>query len=334
VQARSKFKKLMRDNGIARTAVVGGGVIGASWAALFLANGLSVIVNDPDATTATRVMATIEGARPVLSGLGYDTDRMTDGLSFETDLAAAVHSADLVQECGPERLDFKKQIWRAIEAAAPKHALLLSSSAGIPASAQSRDMIEPSRLILGHPFNPPYLMPLVEVVPSSVSNTGTVSRVLAFYRGLGKVAVELKREEPGFVADRLQAALFRESVSLVRDGVVSMRDLDDIVTSSIGIRWAANGPFLSFHLGRETDGLRHFIAHLSKSMETLWESFGDVSFDKSTNTLLIEQARHFYRDHAVSGPTELRDAREVAVLNAIASVNQTSDSQPEHRRDI
>jgi ketoreductase RED1 len=143
-----------------------------------------------------------------------------------------------VQENGPEKIAFKRKLWAAIEAAAPEDALLLSSSSSIPASEQNRDMVDPGRLIIGHPFNPPHLMPLVEVVPSAASNPDLVVRAMAFYREVGKVPLELKKEIPGFVANRLQAAIFRECVYLVREGIVSIRDLDAIVTM-LGLRWAA-----------------------------------------------------------------------------------------------
>ncbi|WCM19757.1 3-hydroxyacyl-CoA dehydrogenase NAD-binding domain-containing protein [Paraburkholderia bryophila] len=314
----------LRSSKVERATIIGGGVIGASWAALFLANGLSVTVNDPDPAISGKVEAVIRGALPALRDLGYQTDGLTDRLSFSSDLAAAVASADLIQECGPERADFKQDLWRRIELAAPAHALLLSSSSSIPASVQNTHMVDPGRLIIGHPFNPPHLMPLVEVVPTEKSDASTVARVMSFYRGVGKVALELKKEIPGFVANRLQAAIFRECMYLVREHVVSMRDLDDIVTSSLGVRWATNGPFLSFHLGGGAGGMAHFVEHLGKGgMEKLWATFGDVSFDDATCRLLVEQASEFYGGRSIDALAEDRDAKEVAIINALASVADT-----------
>lgn len=313
----------LRASGVARATVVGGGVIGASWAALFLANGIAVTINDPDPDIADKVKAIIGGAVQALAGLGYRTDGLLDRLGFQSDLAAAVAAADLVQECGPEKVDFKQDLWRRIEAAAPKDALLLSSSSSIPAWAQNGAMAEPARLIIGHPFNPPHLMPLVEVVPTGGSDPATVARAMAFYRGVGKVALELKKEIPGFVANRLQAAIFRECMYLLREGVVSMRDLDDIVTSSLGIRWATNGPFLSFHLGGGAGGMAHFVEHLGKGgMEKLWATFGAVSYDEPTSRLLIDQAQLYYGDRSIDALAEVRDEKEVAIITALAAVEQ------------
>lgn len=316
-----------RTSGVARVTIVGGGVIGASWAALFLANGLSVTINDPDPAIAGKVTDVIESAIPALAGLGYGVDALTDELGFEGDLPTAVAEADLVQECGPERLDFKTDLWRRIEAAAPKAALLLSSSSSIPASAQNSAMAEPGRLIIGHPFNPPHLMPLVEVVPTREADPATIARVMAFYGEMGKVALELKKEIPGFVANRLQAALFRECMYLLREGVVSMRDLDDIVTSSLGVRWATNGPFLSFHLGGGEGGMAHFVEHLGKGgMQKLWATFGEVSYDDPTCQLMIDQARRYYGDRSITALAEIRDRKEVAVINALAAADQSAAS--------
>lgn len=327
MEGRNGMEQARQAAGIRHATVIGGGVIGASWAALFLANGLDVTVNDPDPDIARKVEALVEGAAPALAGLGYQTEGLRKRLSFEADLATAIAGTDLIQECGPERLDFKQALWARIEAAAPKEALLLSSSSSIPASAQNKQMAQPGRLIVGHPFNPPHLMPLVEVVPSDESDPATVARVMAFYRGIGKVALELKKEIPGFVANRLQAAIFRECMYLAREKVASIRDIDDIVMSSLGIRWATNGPFLSFHLGGGAGGMAHFVEHLGKGgMEKLWQTFGAVSYDDETCRLLIDQAQEFYGNRSIDELGQIRDERQVAVITALDKLQK--DGEP------
>ncbi|MGO4449839.1 3-hydroxyacyl-CoA dehydrogenase NAD-binding domain-containing protein [Phyllobacterium sp. TAF24] len=311
----------LQASGVQKATIVGGGVIGASWAALFLAHGVAVTINDPDPLIADKVKVLIDGAIPALSELGCCTDGMMERLSFEQDLAMAVADVDLIQECGPERIDFKNDLWRRIEAASADNTLFLSSSSSIPASVQSGSMKQPERLMIGHPFNPPHLMPLVEVVPVPKCDRTLVARVMAFYRGVGKVPLELKKEIPGFVANRLQAAIFRECMYLVREGIVSIRDLDDIVTNSLGIRWASNGPFLSFHLGGGSGGMAHFVEHLGKGgMEQLWSTFGSVSFDFETSRLLIDQAQEFYGDRSIMELAENRDEKQVAILKALDGV--------------
>ena len=165
-----------------KTAVViGGGVIGASWAALFLVNRLKVIISDPDPEIESKAKALITAALPALKALGYETTDVEANLSFEKNNAQAVAAADIVQECAPEKVEFKQALWKTIEEAAPKHALLFSSSSTIPASAQFTQMVDQSRLLIGHPFNPPHLMPLVEVVPTPKTDPEITAEALAFY---------------------------------------------------------------------------------------------------------------------------------------------------------
>ena len=304
-----------------KTAVViGGGVIGASWAALFLVNGLKVVISDPDPEIASKAKTLIAAAVPALKALGYEAPDVDTNLSFEKDNVKAVAEADFVQECAPERLEFKQALWKTIEAAAPAHALLLSSSSTIPASMQFAQMANPERLLIGHPFNPPHLMPLVEVVPSPKTDPELTGRAVQFYRAMGKVALEIKKEIPGFVANRLQAAIFQESVFLVAEGVVTLDQLDDIMTSSLGIRWATSGPFLSFHLGGGAGGLTHFIEHLGPPMEQAWAHLGKAAFDEKTKALLSEQLALTYGKSEFAALSEVRDDKEVAVINGLAQV--------------
>jgi ketoreductase RED1 len=190
-----------------------------------------------------------------------DLTDSTDALRFDPEVASAAAGTDVVQENGPERPEVKQQLWSAIEAGAPANALLASSSSGIPASVMSQAMRQPGRLIIGHPFNPPHLVPLVEVVPSPGTDPEVVEAAVAFYRAMGKQPQVLSREIPGFVANRLQAALFREAAHLVAQGVVTEQELDGVVTSSIRMRWAVAGPFQTFHLGGGPGGLADFIVH-------------------------------------------------------------------------
>jgi ketoreductase RED1 len=301
-------------------AVIGGGVIGASWAALFLVNRLNVVISDPDPDIESKVKDVIDAALPALADLGYEIGDIEANLSFEPDNATAVAAADLVQECAPERLEFKQALWQTIEAAAPADALLCSSSSTLPASAQNTLMTDRSRLLIGHPFNPPHLMPLVEVVPTPLTNPELTTRAVAFYNGVGKVAMPLKKEITGFVANRLQAAIFQESIHLVTEGVVTLDQLDNVVTSSLGIRWATCGPFLSFHLGGGPGGLTHFMEHLGPPLEVMWQNLGKASFDEPTKALLNAQLAPSYAAVPYDTLSELRDAEEVAVISALNEV--------------
>jgi ketoreductase RED1 len=311
--------------------VVGGGVIGASWTALFLVNGLKVVLSDPDPAIADQVRGIIQSALPALQALGYQVLDVQRQLAFQSDTALAVAQADIVQECGPETVAFKTALWKTVEAAAPKEALLCSSSSTIPASTQYTEMQDRSRLLICHPFNPPHLMPLVEVVPSPQTQPDIVARALSFYRSIGKVALEIKKEIPGFVANRLEAAIFQEAVYLVAEGVVTMDQLDDIVTSSLGIRWATSGPFLSFHLGGGPGGLGHFVDHLGPAMEAAWAHLGKARLDGVTKTLLLHQLAESYGGGSFPHLAEVRDSKEVAVIKGLAQAR--SPTAYPHRGD-
>jgi len=301
-----------------RAAVVGSGVIGISWTALFLARGLAVTVSDPLPDIEQRCRAGLREIAPTLAQLGLPVHDLTDetgALTFEPDVAKAVAAADVVQENGPERPDVKQKLWATIESGAPSHALFASSSSSIPASVMGQEMQEAGRLVVGHPFNPPHLVPLVEVVPGKTTDGAVVEQAVAFYRAMGKRPQVLRREIPGFVANRLQAALFREAVNLVALGVVAEQELDDIVTSSIGLRWAVAGPFQTFHLGGGPGGLADFLVHLGPAMTALWSQLGAPALDTQTIDLLTEQAKQF--DGSLIRLAARRDDAQIKLMQAL-----------------
>jgi ketoreductase RED1 len=315
--------------GYRRATVVGGGVIGISWTALFLAHGLEVTVCDPLPDVAERVRAGLREIAPTLAQLGLPVDDLTDStdaLRFDPDLASAVAGTDVVQENGPERPEVKQQLWSTIEGGAPATALLASSSSGIPASVMSQTMRRPGRLIIGHPFNPPHLVPLVEVVPSPGTDPEVVEAAVAFYRAMGKQPQVLSREIPGFVANRLQAALFREAVYLVAQGVVTEQELDAVVTSSIGMRWAVAGPFQTFHLGGGPGGLADFIVHLGPGLEGLWAILGQARLDADTTRLLTTQAEHF--GGTVAELATRRDQAQIRLMQALGELGAADQQAP------
>lgn len=306
-----------------RATVIGGGVIGISWTGLFLAHGMDVVVSDPRPDARDQVLAGLAEIAPALAELGLPIDDLTARLHFEADLATAVADADVVQENGPERLAVKQEIWQTVEQAAPAHALLATSTSGIPATAIARAMRQPERLVVGHPFNPPHLVPLVEIVPGERTSAQVLCQARDFYAALGKKPQILRKEIPGFVANRLQSALFRECVHLVSEGVVTEAELDEIVTDSIGLRWAAAGPFRTFHLGGGPGGLPHFIQHLGHAMEAAWPGLGSPAFDEPTVALLTEQAEQAFGNVPVGELAARRDRAQIALMRALAETPDT-----------
>jgi len=306
--------------------VIGAGVIGASWTALFLAHGLNVVVNDPQPNIETTLKGALLKIAPTLRELGLPHESLDRSLRFEPDLERAVAGADLVQENGPERPEWKQQLWARIENAVPKHALLLSSSSARPATEQGREMKDASRLLVGHPFNPPHLIPLVEIVPGERTDPDAIADAVAFYEALGKVPRVLKKEIQGFVANRLQRAIMREACYLVQESVVTIDELDDIVTSSIGLRWAVNGPFSSFHMGGGPEGLKSFFQHLGKNMAASFNVIPPVELDDKLQHRIIDQAAASFGKIPIPQMERQRDNAQVALLRSLASQNEKDRS--------
>lgn len=307
-------------NRYSKVTVIGAGVIGASWTALFLAHGLMVVVNDPRPDVETIVRDYIRNNLSTLSELGLPTDNLEKRLSFEADLERSVAGADLVQENGPERIEFKQDLWERIGKVVGEHALMLSSSSAKTATEQALKMSRPGRLLVGHPFNPPHLIPLVEVVPGEKTSPEAVDDAVAFYAALGKVPRVVRKEMPGFVANRLQRAIFRECCYLVIQGVVKVDELDDIVTSSIGLRWAADGPFRSFHLGGGAGGFKSFFKQFGPGLNEAWKNMAAVDLDEAAQDKIIAQAEASF---AAQPPEQLeseRDAKQLAIIRALKAV--------------
>lgn len=263
------------DPGIKRVAIVGTGVIGASWAACFLAHGLDVIATDPAPGAETALYKYVKAAWPALTSLGLLPGASMERLRFTNDLAQAVGNADLVQENGPEREDFKISLFTTIDAKAPPGAILASSSSGITMSRIQSGCTHPERTVIGHPFTPPHLVPLVEVVGGVKTSPEIIQRALAFYRKMGRRPIHIKKELKGHVGNRLQAALFREIAYLIEQDVVSVADVDAAVQLGPGLRWGLMGPNLLFHLGGGAGGMTHFLEQFLGPMTAWWADLGN-----------------------------------------------------------
>jgi 3-hydroxyacyl-CoA dehydrogenase len=274
---------------IRRVAVIGTGVIGASWTSLFLAKGLEVTATDvaPDAEAALRRF--VQAAWPALERLGLEPDASQSKLAFTADLEEAIRGADFVQENGPERIEFKKELYRQLDAALPAEVIIASSSSGLTMSEiQAGCALHPDRCVIGHPFNPPHLVPLVEIVGGAKTSETTIQRAVAFYTGLGKQAVRLRKEVPGHVANRLQAALAREVYHLVAEDVVSVTDVDKALCWGPGLRWGIMGQVLLNHLGGGQGGIEHFFDQFTKPMTAWWKVLGSPELTPGVRQKLID----------------------------------------------
>jgi 3-hydroxybutyryl-CoA dehydrogenase len=299
-------------------AALGGGLIGQSWTALFLAAGRSVALFDPDPQAEARVRDAVETAWPVLTTLGL-TDATPGTLVVHRSARAAVEGAQFVQESVPERLDVKHELYAEIEPGLDDTAIVASSASGLPLTELQAGWRDPAPLVLGHPFNPPHLIPLVEVMGNERTAPGAVAVARRFYEAIGKVTIEVKREVPGHVANRLQAALWREAIHLVNEGVATVEDVDTAVSSGPGLRWAVMGPTLLFHLGAGDGGLAAFFERYSDSFNRWWDDLGRPHLDPATGRRLVEGLRPVTGTHTVADLTERRDTLLATVVAAIRS---------------
>jgi ketoreductase RED1 len=297
-------------------AVIGAGTIGLSWATLFAAHGMAVRVQDPRPDVGRAVEEAVRQYARVQPEQAGDPEALLARIDVVPDVETAVTGADVVQENAPERLPLKQELFARVEAAAPERALIASSTSALMPSDLAREMRTPERLVVGHPFNPPEVLPLVEVVPGERTADWAVQAAVELYRSIGKRPVVLHKEVNGFVANRLQSTLFRECVWLVGQGVVSAAELDEIVTESIGIRWATAGPFESFHLGGGPGGMRHFLEHLGPGMARRWKVVEQPELDEPTVELISGQVEQRFEGRTYEQLTEARDRAQLAVIAA------------------
>src|SRR3954470_7171705 len=244
------------NNPVRRIAIVGTGVIGASWAAYYLARGFDVVASDPAPNAEANLRKYIDEAWSELTTIGLSQGASRDRLSFTTNMQEALSQADLVQENAPERPDFKMKLYAEMDEITPIDSLLASSSSGITPSVIQSKCRHPERVVIGHPFNPPHIIPLVEVVGGSKTAPAAIQQAISFYASIGKKPIHLKKELPGHVGNRLQAALYKEIMYLIQHDVLSVEDADVAVSYGPGPRWGVMGPSLQWHLGGGAGGIK------------------------------------------------------------------------------
>jgi carnitine 3-dehydrogenase len=301
-------------------AVIGAGTIGASWAAYFLARGLAVTASDPAPNGEAFARRFIAEAWPTLQRLGkVVAGASPDRLRFERDPRKAVAGAVFVQESGPEREDLKVALFAELDAVLPPETVIASSSSGLLISRVQARCRHPERCVLGHPFNPPHLIPLVEVVGGAKTSAEAIATALDFYRGIGKHPIHIKKEVRGHVANRLQAALWREAVHLVAEGVASVADVDAAITYGPGLRWPIYGPHLTFHLAGGVGGMEHFMKHLLGPMQSWWDDLGKPEMTADVQRQVIAGVAEEAQGRSISELAAGRDQCLVAVMAALAA---------------
>jgi 3-hydroxyacyl-CoA dehydrogenase len=301
---------------VRRIAIVGTGLIGGSWSALYLARGFDVIATDPAPGAEAELRRYVDIAWEELAVLGLAPKASRDRLAFTLNMKEAVSGADFIQENGPERQDFKTKLFADMDDAASVDSIIASSSSSLTMSKTQSACKHPERCVIGHPFNPPHVIPLVEIVGGAKTSPEAIQQAISFYSSIGKKPIHLRKEVAGHVANRLQAALYREVVHLIEQGVVDVADADIAVSWGPGLRWGVMGPSLLFHLGGGQDGIRHFMEHLSGPLAALWKDLGAITeFSPAAKQTIIEGALEEAGNRSIEQLEQARNEMLLGLLN-------------------
>lgn len=296
-------------------ALIGAGLIGASWAAYFIAKGLKVTVFDPSPDAADVLRRTIAECWPSMVQAGIATGQPQSAPVVVNTIEAACAEADLVIESGPESPDVKLALIAQIDAATRPDVIIGSSSSSLMPSDYQAAAAHPGRILATHPFNPPALVPLVEIAGGKLTDPAMIDRAIALFQSLGKVPIRVRRESPGLVANRMTAALYREAVHLVASGVASVEDVDAAIAWGPGLRWAAMGPHLLYHLGGGSGGYRHYLDHLGPAQERRWASLQTAPLDEPLKAALIAGVQEEIGGRSI---TELEAERDRMLATVVA----------------
>jgi len=323
---------MSQNKPIRRVAIIGTGVIGASWSALFLAHGLDVVATDVAPGAEVALKRFVAAAWPALQRLGVASGASQSRLSFTASLTDAVKDADLVQENGPEKIEFKKTLYRQLDELLHPNVIIASSSSGLTMSEiQSACEMHPERCVIGHPFNPPHLVPLVEIVGGAKTSEATIQRAAEFYTSIGQRTVRVNKEMPGHVANRLQAALAREVYYLVAEGVVSAADVDTALCWGPGLRWGIMGNMMLNHLGGGPGGIEHFFQQFSGPMTAWWKTLGTPVLTPEAQKKLIDSVHAEVGSRSIDELAAERDEVLIGLIelrNKGARSSHTKSTQP------
>jgi len=296
---------------------IGAGVIGGGWAAYFLARGYRVVAWDPAEDAETRLRHLVTAAWPALTELGLADGASLDNLTVVQTLTEACAQADFVQESAPEDLELKRSLLADISAATPEDVVISSSTSGYGMSEMATRADHADRLVVGHPFNPPYLIPLVEVVGGEETSADVVEWTAAFFKHAGKSVIKMDHEVPGFVANRLQEALWREALHMVENGEATVEEIDLSITDGPGLRWALQGPMLTFHLAGGQGGMAHMLDHFGPSLLSPWTRLAAPELTPELRDAVVEGCEREAAGRSIDELVAERDRGVIAVLRAL-----------------
>jgi carnitine 3-dehydrogenase len=298
-------------------ACVGSGVIGGGWVAYFLARGFRVRAWDPAPDAEARLRTIVVAAWPALTELGLADDAAVDNLTGDDELGTAVGAADYVQESAPEQLDLKRRLLADIAAATGEQVVVGSSTSGYGMTEMAAGTASAHRLVVAHPFNPPYLIPLVEVVGGERTAPDVVKWTAEFFRHIGKSVITLDREVPGFIANRLQEALWREALHMVANGEATVEQIDASITEGPGLRWAFHGPMLTFHLAGGPGGMAHMLDHFGPSLLAPWTRLAAPELTPELRDAVVRGCAEEAGSRTIADLVRERDRRLVDLLRVL-----------------
>ncbi|MGW6469215.1 3-hydroxyacyl-CoA dehydrogenase NAD-binding domain-containing protein [Streptomyces rubiginosohelvolus] len=310
---------------VRRVACVGAGVIGGGWAAHFLARGYDVTAWDPAPDAAVRLRRLIAAAWPALEQLGLADEASQDRLTVTATLEEAVADAQFVQESAPEKLDLKRDLLARLDAAAPAGTVIASSTSGYPMTDMQTEAADPGRLVVGHPFNPPYLIPLVEVVGGERTDPAAVEWASRFYEVAGKSVITMDREVPGFIANRLQEALWREALHMVANGEATVAEIDASITEGPGLRWAVMGPMLTFALAGGEGGMAHMLDHFGPSLKSPWTRLEAPELDRALYEAVVAGCDEAADGRSIADLVAERDRGVIDILRATGRLPRSAE---------
>lgn len=305
---------------ITTVACVGAGTIGGGWAAYFLARGLTVRVWDPAPDARTRLEGLIDSAWPALTELGLAPNAAKDNFTVHTDLAEAMQGVGFVQESAPENLELKQDLLARIVEATADDVVIGSSTSGYGMTEMAEKAAAPSRLVVGHPFNPPYLIPLVEVVGGAGTDPKAIEWASGWYEYIGKSVITMNREVPGFIANRLQEALWREALHMVDNNEATVEQIDLAITEGPGLRWPLQGPMLTFHLAGGQGGMAHMLDHFGPSLKSPWTRLDAPELTDTLRKDVIDGCDREAEGRTVNHLIAQRDQAIIAIRKVVDSI--------------
>jgi carnitine 3-dehydrogenase len=317
---------------IHRVAIVGTGTIGASWATHYLARGFDVVGTDPAPGAETVLRAYVETAWDAVATLGLSDGASPDRLEFTADMREALAGAEFVQENAPERPELKIALFASIDDATSSDTIIASSSSGITMTEIQSRCRHPERTVIGHPLNPPHIIPLVEVVGGAATTPQTIQETISFYASAGKQPIHLKKELPGHVVNRLQSALYREVVYLIEQEVLEVADIDDLVSWGPGLRWGVMGPNLLWHLGGGQGGIRHFMENLMDPMAAAWSTLGDPELTPELKRKIVDGVQAETAGRSIDELAAQRDAMVLALQSIRAEYDESARRHDPQRK--